>query len=73
MISRRRFLEVGGMAAGIAAASHSPASAARSKSDGAPQPPPPAAPGGNAAPADNAQPQLPTMAILSILKICTRQ
>jgi putative ABC transport system permease protein len=33
-------------------------------SDGAPQPPPPAAPAGNA-PAANQQPQLPTMAILS--------
>ena len=35
------------------------------ESDGTPQPPPPAAPAGNAAPADNQQPQLPTMAILS--------
>ncbi len=34
------------------------------ESDGTPQPPPPAAPAGNA-PADNQQPQLPTMAILS--------
>ena len=34
-------------------------------SDGAPQPPPPAAPAGGNAPAANQQPQLPTMAILS--------
>ncbi|HKU74669.1 MAG TPA: ABC transporter permease [Pyrinomonadaceae bacterium] len=35
------------------------------ESDGTPQPPPPAAPAGNAAPAADQQNQLPTMAILS--------